>query len=168
MARVRPRIPDDLPALVSVLVAVHRQDGYPTQWPADPVAWLDPPGIDTAWVASDPDGPPLGHVALAAGLDDATFRAATGRDAHELANVKRLFVDPDARGRGVARLLLDTVVAEAAGLGLHAVLDVVDSAAPAIHLYEQLGWRCVGRRAATWSTRDGSHPLVRLFIAPTG
>ncbi|OLL96517.1 hypothetical protein Ae406Ps2_5776 [Pseudonocardia sp. Ae406_Ps2] len=48
----RPRTDDDLPACVTVLRAVHDTDRYPSTWPADPVAFLSPPGLVTALVVT--------------------------------------------------------------------------------------------------------------------
>jgi len=62
---IRPRRADDLPACAEVLAEVHRQDGYPTCWPTNPVGWLDLPG---AWVAEEA-GVMAGHIALVAGFE---------------------------------------------------------------------------------------------------
>lgn len=91
---------------------------------------------------------------------------ATGRDAGELAGVVRLFVDPAARRTGNARELLDTAAAHAVSGNLNAVLDVVDDARAAIALYEQSGWRLVGRESATWSMPSGVTPTLRYYVRP--
>lgn len=145
---VRPRRAEDLPVLVDVLHAVHVEDGYPSVWPPDPAAWLDPPGLLGAWVA-ERDGVLVAHGAL-------KVEAAQPW-------VSRLFTDPAARGSGAAGAVLDAVVAAAAP-GLR--LDVLDDGATAIGFYERRGWRLVERRAATWRNARGESPFVRVYAAP--
>ena len=111
---------------MEVLAEVHRQDGYPTCWPTNPVGWLDAPGLLGAWVAEE-DGVMAGHIALVAGVDDAQLIAVAGRPAAELAMVARLFVSA-ATQFGSSR-----------GLGL--MLEVVNEPGSAARaLYERLGW----------------------------
>jgi GNAT superfamily N-acetyltransferase len=58
--------------------------------------------------------------------------------------VKRMYVDPAARGRGVARALLAGLEQAAAGLGLTDLLLETGTAQPeAIALYVSSGWRAV-------------------------
>lgn len=57
-----------------------------------------------------------------------------------------LFVSPWARGRGLSRLLLDTVEAEAAKTGFSVInLDVRDTMTAAIQLYESSGYTLLGK-----------------------
>ena len=56
--------------------------------------------------------------------------------------MKRLFVRPDARGRGIGKLLASNVIDLARALGYSSiVLDTLPSMAGAQQLYEQLGFR---------------------------
>jgi hypothetical protein len=48
------------------------------------------------------------------------------------------------------------------------LLDVVDDGAPAIRLYERIGWRLVNRRQADWVTPQGERLPVRIYLAPEG
>ena len=48
------------------------------------------------------------------------------------------------------------------------MLDVVDDGAPAIRLYERIGWRLVDRRQADWVTPQGERLPVRIYLAPEG
>ncbi|MBV9164851.1 MAG: GNAT family N-acetyltransferase [Solirubrobacterales bacterium] len=145
---------------------MHRQDGYPTRWPRDPAGWLSPTSLVAAWIAVD-GGSLGGHIALVAGVDDSLLIAAAGRPASELAAVSRLFVDPTRRGRRLGQMLLNTVTEYAGEHELGLVLDVVDETrSAAIALYERLGWRLVGQRAAGWMTAAGVRPKLRLYVLP--
>ncbi len=58
--------------------------------------------------------------------------------------MKRLFVRPDCRGRGVGRALAAAVIAPAAAKGYAVMrLDTLPKLQNAIRLYEQLGFRTV-------------------------
>ncbi|GAA2558051.1 GNAT family N-acetyltransferase [Pseudonocardia hydrocarbonoxydans] len=157
---VRGREPADVAGCVAALRAVHDADRYPTAWPADPAAWLDPPGTTAAWVA-ELDGTVVGHVCVAP-APDAAVAARTGVPAERLVAVKRLFTTPAARGRGVGAALVG-VAAARAGDGVW--LDVVDGE-PAVAFYERLGWRRVGTRPADWVALDGGRRTVHLYVAP--
>ncbi|MBM7805920.1 ribosomal protein S18 acetylase RimI-like enzyme [Geodermatophilus bullaregiensis] len=151
---MRRRTARDLTGAVRVLGAVHAADGHPSRWPADPAAWPDPEGTASAWVAAR-DGAVAGHLAV--------VREPGGRAA-----VSRFFVAPDARGRHLGTALLAEAAARAAAEDVALVLDVVADAAPAIALYERLGWSLVGTRPADWTTPAGHRPLLRAYRAPRG
>ena len=62
-------------------------------------------------------------------------------DADGTAEIKRMYVDPAARGRGVARALLRALVEHARANGLHRLLLETGSEQPeARGLYESEGW----------------------------
>ncbi len=62
-----------------------------------------------------------------------------------LAEVKRMYVRPHARGRGVARAILVRLEAEAAARGVARVtLETGDAQAAAIRFYEGAGYRRCG------------------------
>lgn len=113
MVTVRSRLVADLPACVAALAQVHRVDGYPSRWPADPAGWLTPRQMLAAWVVDGSDTVD-GHVALTDAVDAALARAA-GQPAAELAVVSRLFVRPAARGQRLGAVR-DHRVVRAAGL----------------------------------------------------
>lgn len=163
MVIVRARRPADLPACVKALAEVHVEDGYPKRWPEDPVAWLDPPELVAAW-NSGRDETVSGHVVLVGGVDDPLLARVTGRRLEQLASVSRLFVQPSARGAGLAKALLAAADAFAAEQHLGLVLEVVDDALAAISLYERLGWQLVDRRPASWTTDEGQRPLLRVYV----
>jgi len=59
----------------------------------------------------------------------------------EVAEIKRMYVDPSARGRGLARRLLATLEAAAVDLGATAArLDTGRDMAPAVGLYRATGY----------------------------
>ena len=99
-------------------------DGYPHRSPDDPVGWLSPADLDSAWIA-ERAGRVVGHLALV-GREDALW-------------VSRLFVRPDARRSHVGERLLD----KARERGV-LMLDVIEQSTSAIALYERTGWVRVG------------------------
>ena len=162
---IRPRIARDMPECVAVLRRVHETNGYPSRWPRDPAGLLTPADLEAAWVAVDGDSI-VGHAALVRGVNAGCVLHATGRDASELGEVARLFVDPAARRAGRARELLETVTSHAVAHGLQPVLNVVDDSLAAIALYEGAGWQLVNTEMATWVTPAGIWPKVRWYVWP--
>ncbi|KQQ69186.1 GNAT family N-acetyltransferase [Microbacterium sp. Leaf320] len=70
------------------------------------------------------------------------------------AEIKRLWADPDLRGRGLGSALLDAALALTSG---RVRLSVWDWRAPAIKLYESRGFE----RVASWDDRKGLVCMVR-------
>ncbi len=165
---IRTRHDQDLGSCVAALQAVHEADGYPTWWPDDPVAWLSPAGCAVAWVACEDDGSVVGHVCLVGGVDDPVVASLLGAPTERLVSVSRLFTSPTVRGRGLAlgAQLLAAAQQWTQQQGLQLMLDVVDDGAPAVSLYERLGWRLVDRRDADWTTPQGARHRVRIHLAP--
>lgn len=86
--------------------------------------------------------PPCG-LFLVAALDGAAVGCGAVRllDA-DVAEIKRMWVDPGARGAGVGRALLALLEAGAVELGAHAVrLDTAASLTEALGLYRSAGYR---------------------------
>lgn len=152
-------------ACVATLAEVHHADRYPTQWPAEPTAWLSPRGLAAAWVAAGVDNV-VGHIGVVVDADDAVPAAAKDRPLQQLASVSRLFVAPPAREAGLGRDLLAAATDFARSEHLDLVLDVVDDANGAIALYERRGWRLIDRRPAAWTTDRGVRPILRRYAAP--
>lgn len=152
---IRDRRPADLEACVKALAAVHRLDGYPLNWPADPGRWLDPPAMLVAWVVECPAGAIAGHVALDA-VNDAE------------AAVTRLFVAPGHRGRALGRRLLAHAQEWAASRGLDLTLDVTDDGrrSRAVALYEQMGWVFSHTSRAEWTAPRGKPVRLRHYRYP--
>jgi len=85
-------------------------------------------------VASDDDGAVLGYAGLAAAPPDEAW-------------VQNVAVRRDAQRRGVGRLLLEALLAEAARLGARStLLEVAADNAPAQKLYAAYGFEPIGVR----------------------
>ena len=173
---VRPRTAADLPALIEILRATHHANGYPAEWPSDPLAFLNQKEVADqqakAWVAALKENAlqerVVGHLLTKQpdGNGKIDWQTLTGGLlTNTLLLVSRLFVDPDAQGYGAARKLLDAAATEAQQLGLRLMLDVYPDAVRAISLYEQLGWVKTGEYMGHW-LRRGTHPTVYVFVSP--
>jgi GNAT superfamily N-acetyltransferase len=79
---------------------------------------------------------------LVAYLDDvAVGCGAVRRLEGATAELKRMYVAPSARGRGIGRQLVESLEREAQGLGItRVVLETGTRLAPAIKLYEAMGY----------------------------
>ncbi|HEY4378480.1 MAG TPA: GNAT family N-acetyltransferase, partial [Acidimicrobiales bacterium] len=89
----------------------------------------------------------VGHIALHRATGDPLTplaREASGLDEEGLGVIARVFVTAAARRTGIAVALLEVAVAEAHRRGLRPALDVGVDLAPAIALYERLGWQRIG------------------------
>ncbi|MBD5787492.1 GNAT family N-acetyltransferase [Cellulosimicrobium terreum] len=157
-----------LDPVVHALRSVHLHDGYPSAWPQDPVAWLNPAGTLDAWVATD-DSDVLGHALLVRGEQihhGAEIERAAGVPVTAIGGLSRLFVVPAARGTGAAASLLDQVESAAAERGIQLALDVVDDGGPAVRLYERRGWKRVAVGPAAWLRPDGVRPRSAAYLLP--
>ena len=101
---------------------------------------------DGTFLVADEGGRILGCGALRrlyeAGLEDA-------------AEVKRMYVVPEGRGHGVARVVLDALEAEARAIGVaRMVLETGDRQPEAIALYARAGFEVIPRFGEAWT-----HPL---------
>ena len=111
----------------------------------DYVKWI---GLDLAFQEIDAEieglpgdyAPPRG-VLLVAGNPAAAMIALRPFDA-DIAEMKRLYVHPSARGRGLARQLIEQLMAEARALGYREMrLDTLPMMGDAQNLYVALGFR---------------------------
>jgi [ribosomal protein S18]-alanine N-acetyltransferase len=127
---LRPGGSRDLTALVAVEAAAMGPDAWSRQGLADELAGVPA----TRWVVvADLDGEPVGYgVLLVAGTT---------------ADVLRVAVSDSLRGRGLGRLLLDALAAEAARRGCEDVLlEVAEDNAAALALYAAAGFVRIARR----------------------
>ena len=156
---VRRRRPDDIPALVDVLLAQQPTSRYPFRNPLPiPVEqFLHEEDASGAWTA-ELDGRPMGHVAYTgtrAGFPGAADMNRTCAQAHacdidRLAWISALFVGLEGRGLGIGRRLLTAAVDHIRHAGLHPCLEVLPVHPGAMSLYRSAGWREVMRLRPEW------------------
>jgi GNAT superfamily N-acetyltransferase len=175
--RIRSRSPDDVPALVHVLMAQQSTTRYPFRdpLPIPPEQFLHAHDAVAAWTA-EVGGRPVGHVCRvrsprgpSADEMSQACAGAHGCAVDELGWVSTLFVDPAARGLGIGRALVDTVVADMRAAGLRPCLEVLPVHSAALALYESSGWREVLRLRPEWlrTTAGEVPPDVRVLVLPT-
>jgi GNAT superfamily N-acetyltransferase len=85
--------------------------------------------------------PPAGRLLVAESEDQLAACVALRPHKPELAELKRLYVRPAFRGRGLGRLLLERIVAEALAAGYkEAVFDTLPSMTIALRMYRDFGF----------------------------
>lgn len=172
---VRERKPSDIPRLGEILMDQQPSTRYPFRNPLPvPVEhFLHADDALGAWTAVA-DGQVAGHVcrtghargfALAESLNDACV-AAYGCQTSDLTWVSSFFVAEAARGRGVGRLLMETVVGDAERDGLKPCLEVLPNHPGAISLYLSMGWKTVLTIRPDWLTSavGNSGPDVCVMV----
>ena len=142
---VRPMRPSDLPAVMQI---THRS--LPLSW--GETVWLEelasPLGL---YLVLEVNGAISGYIGLKLISDEA--------------HVMTIAVCPEHRRRGFARVLLEAALADPASAGARRVhLEVRPSNAPAISLYERLGFSVTGRRRRYYGDEDAL--LMTLDLDP--
>lgn len=171
---VRQRKPSDIPRLGEILLDQQPSTRYPFRNPLPvPVEhFLHAEDALGAWTAVH--GQVAGHVchtgpvrgfSLAESLNDACA-AAYGCQTNELTWVSALFVAEASRGRGVGRLLMETVLTDAERGGLQPCLEVLPNHPGAISLYLSMGWKTILRTRPDWLTAavGSSGPDVCVMV----
>lgn len=103
--------------------------------------------------------PPGGLYLVGSSGDEAVCGGGLRTIGPEMGEIKRMYVAPRWRGRGVARRLLAALEDAAAGLGMKVVrLDTGPSQPDARHLYESAGYRSIenyndNEHAAFWGEK---------------
>jgi GNAT superfamily N-acetyltransferase len=163
---VRARREEDLEPLVALLRVVYLTDGYPANWPNDPKRWLAGSHTIAAWTFEE-RGELLGHLALTTPASDRAWPEwvqACGVACERLSVMRRLFVDPNSRRKGVGAALVETAEREADARGTPLVLDVAADNSAAISFWKSRGWRDVGE-ASLPPGDEGRALRVRLLVA---
>jgi GNAT superfamily N-acetyltransferase len=94
--------------------------------------------------------PPRGRLLVACAGDEAAWRVAPRPLAEDVCEMKPLYVRPAFRGGGLGKKLAEAIIAEARQIGYAVMrLDAVPKLAPAMRLYESLGF---ARRDAYYET----------------
>lgn len=126
VVRVRPMTQADVPTVVTI-----EHDAYPFPWSEG--IFRDCVRVGYLCRVVEMQGQLFGYGILSFGADEA--------------HVLNLCIHRDWRDQGVGRRLLDYLLAQARKAGMHdAFLEVRPSNAPAIHLYESMGFTRVGIR----------------------
>lgn len=113
---------------------------------------------------------PYSFLLVAAPAEDLPPEAyAAFRTAADEAELLRLAVTPEARGKGLGRALVDRGLERLAWEGIRSCfLEVREDNTPARRLYEDAGFTCTGRRRGYY--RDGADALVyvraRVDVTP--
>lgn len=90
-------------------------------------------------------GPPDGELLLAWDDNDAVGTVASHRFDDKASEMKRMFVEPRAQGRGIGRMLAEEIVRRARSAGYRTMLlDTSPGQDAAIALYRSLGFESVG------------------------
>ncbi|WP_079126243.1 GNAT family N-acetyltransferase [Streptomyces sp. ERV7] len=163
---IRPRTAHDVAAAGEVLREVFAIDGYPVEGVADPIAWLTPPRLVRAWVATEAASI-VGHVSVSEISGDSVplFPESTERASGEQSAVlERLFVSPAARGKQVGAQLVVAATEYAVETGVRLFLEVLAKDKAAIRLYERLGWTFIG--AASHAYGNAERAESRWYRAP--
>ena len=85
------------------------------------------------------------------------------RLAADEAEILSVAIDRAWRGRGLSRQLLQTHLGHLAGLGIRTIfLEVEESNAPAVRLYQRAGFEVVGRREQYY--REPSGQLLSALV----
>jgi GNAT superfamily N-acetyltransferase len=119
---------------------------------------LDPGELNLTAAMFDP---PCGAflVALAVGEEPPVGGVGVRTVAEGVGQVRRLWVDPGSRGRGIGRALMTGLEVEARRLGISKlILATGDRQPEAVALYESSGWERVGVDA------NGA-PLPQCFLS---
>lgn len=164
---VRDRATADLETCGAILRRVHDLDGYPVEGVTDTDAWLNPPTLTQAWVATL-DHKIVGHTLLASPTEDddaaRLWHEQSGMPMAAITVFGRLFVDPLARGHDAGSHLMKAALEYATAHHLTAVLDVIEKDVAAIHLYERAGWRPIGEARHTLGANQSARALC--YVAP--
>jgi ribosomal protein S18 acetylase RimI-like enzyme len=174
MLRVRPAIlPDDAPAIAAMDTAFHTRQVFRVTASDDAIRFslsdLDRPRVKRFPLAdlTDPDRP-WSHGWIATQDERVIgFTAAAFASWNLRLVIWHLYVDQAARGRGIARRLLEPVEAHGAALGArHLWLETSSINVPGVAAYRALGFRLVGADLTLYDGTEAEGETA-LFFART-
>jgi GNAT superfamily N-acetyltransferase len=165
-AVLRERREQDIARLATLLEVIQPIEGYPKSRPESLEAFVRDRRVIGAWVIEE-DGVVMGHALIKqrslGGIDDIVHEHTTWPK-DRLAEISRLFVATEARGKGYARTLLRHCASEARRLNYLPYLDV-DMATPAPRaLYASEGWQSLA--ITTLSLPSGISLEVEVMVPP--
>jgi len=138
MAEIFPGSTDDLPEIV----ALHASS-FETPWDLKAFGELLAMSGTFLQVAREaPTGSIMGFILTRIAADEA--------------EIITIAVDPAHRGEGIGAALVTSAAAEAKAFGATSlILEVAEDNAPAIRLYERMGFAVTGRRPAYYERKGG-------------
>ncbi len=161
MIAYRPARADDARGIARVYVAGWR-DAYPGVLPDRVLRDLSRARHERSWRASILNEPRSGPIHVAVENGRVVGFGSAGRTRFGTlqfaGEVFTLYVDTDARGRGVGRGLLLRLFGALEGAGLGSALVWALAANPYRHFYAALG----GRQVAAWTERQWGVPLRQV------
>lgn len=105
-------------------------------------------------VAADADGTVIGWVAVSPTSTRAVYAGVVEHS---------VYVDPAARGRGVARLLLEALIASTEAAGIWTIQSgVFGENTASLHLHERAGFRVIGVRERVARHHDRWRDVILL------
>ncbi len=114
-------------------------------------------------VLGDPESHILaagGHVFFAAAGDQVVGTGALIRESDGVYELTKMAVDPQQQGRGIGRLIVQAAIDRfIASGGTTLFLESSSKLAPALHLYESLGFRHRGRKPGSRYARSDVYML---------
>lgn len=162
---IRRRREDDVDSCARVLRGISSTGSYPVPRPVSHVSWLHDDVLD-AWVA-ERRGLILGHVAITrlapSAREEMLWHEVTGLHLADLAAVSCFFVRPGERDRGIGTHLLGHAVRGARARGLVPVAEVTRDSRFGAAIYEEHGWREMGRIPVG---RRGDDHTLYLYVYP--
>ena len=147
MLLVRERTSNDVAACVAILKDVYADVGYPVRGVDDALEFLTGSSL-ASWVAVE-DGEVVGHVCItAADRSDAAVALWMDQNPNDtsIAELSRLFTQPNRQRAGIASALVEKATAWAAAQNVRLILMALDlpRLQPAIRFYKRSGWRKYG------------------------
>lgn len=172
--RARPRRPEDLGPIGRRVMAEQPRTLFPVRNPLPfPVeTFLHDRDAVTAWVVDLPGAGPVAHACWVRGPMSGAegpamtqaCAAAHACDPADLGWLSSVFVAQEARGRGLARLLIDRVLADLRSHGARPCLEVVTLNPAARALYLRDGWVDVWTGYPVWA--QGHDASVHAMVLP--